>query len=59
MSARKTCGGCRHYDNGECGRYPPQIVPQPNDNQHPVIYWPTAMRPYVGPEHPACGEFKS
>lgn len=58
MVEPRKCGDCRHWFGGECRCFPPQIVPMPGDNQHPVIYWPTPMYPGVGAEQPACGEFK-
>lgn len=56
--ARKTCGECLHWDAGECLRFPPQMVPSPCDNQHPVLYMPGTWRPCVGGAERACGEFK-
>jgi hypothetical protein len=51
------CGQCKHWEAGECFRYPPQMVPFPNDNQHPISYWPAPFQPSVGAEYRACGEF--
>jgi hypothetical protein len=33
------------------------MVPFPNDNQHPVIYFPQPTQPWVGAEYHACGEW--
>lgn len=54
---RKTCGECRHWDAGECLRFPPQMVPTASDNQPPVIYWPVPFYPNVTATTRACGEF--
>lgn len=54
---RKFCRDCAFFEQGECMRHPPQMVPNPNDNQHPIAYWPIAMRPHVS-ENEWCGEWE-
>ena len=51
------CGGCARWFAGSCFRYPPQMVLHPSDNQHPVIYYPVPMRPFVQASEMACGEY--
>jgi hypothetical protein len=52
----KVCRDCKWFDGSNCHRYPPQMVPWPNDNQHPVIYNPMATFPFVVPNN-WCGEW--
>lgn len=56
-TAQKECGACRHWDAGICYRFPPQMVPFPSDNQHPISYWPAPLRPEVLATERACGEW--
>lgn len=42
---------------GFCRRFPPQMVPYPTDNQHPITYWPSALTTRVAGID-WCGEFK-
>lgn len=53
----KVCGDCGHWNGGECRRYPPQVVPTPSDNQHPIAYWPAEWFPTRKATEAACGEF--
>lgn len=59
MSIEKECGACKHWHGGTCYRFPPQMVPHPWDNQHPITYYPTPWRPQVAATERACGEWKS
>ncbi len=56
--ADSTCGHCKFWHAGECFRFPPQMVLYPQDNQHPVFYFPTPCRPQVGADCASCGEFR-
>lgn len=47
MATLRECRLCRFFDKGNCRRYPPRIVPYPNDNQHPVLYLPSEWWPSV------------
>lgn len=51
------CTNCKFWEReqGLCKRFPPQVVPQPSDNQHPVIYWPVPMYPNTRGDD-WCGE---
>lgn len=51
------CGRCIFWFGGICRRYPPVVVPTPNDNQLPVIYAPMEWRPSVLASD-WCGEFR-
>jgi hypothetical protein len=53
----KECGSCRHWDAGQCFRFPPLMVPTAWDNQHPITYLPSQTRPEVGATARACGEW--
>lgn len=57
MTDKKACGDCGHWDAGQCFRFPPQMVLFPNDNQHPISYFPAPCQPHVGAEYRACGEW--
>lgn len=52
----RVCRDCKWFNGSECRRFPPTWVSWPNDNQHPVIYWPQSSYPMVGPDQ-WCGEF--
>lgn len=52
----KVCRDCKWCDGSNCHRYPPQMVPWPDDNQHPIAYAPMATFPFVGPND-WCGEW--
>jgi hypothetical protein len=52
----KVCRDCKWCDGSNCHRYPPQMVPWPDDNQHPITYNPMATFPFVGPND-WCGEW--
>ena len=53
---RETCETCKFNDDMICKRYPPQMVPYPNDNQHPVIYVPIEVQPAISFGQ-WCGEY--
>src|SRR5262245_42957038 len=62
----ENCGNCKFFLNGDCRRYPPQVVPETYSETvgHSGEYresvattWPT-MWPQVAPTE-FCGEFKS
>lgn len=55
----EVCGTCKHWVSaGECWRYPPQMVPWPEDPQRdPIIYLPVPVRPMVEGLTRACGEW--
>lgn len=52
------CGGCGYWAGGQCRRFPPQMVPSPNDNQHPISYWPAEWFPARKATDWACGEWE-
>ncbi|ARB05734.1 hypothetical protein [Synechococcus virus S-ESS1] len=51
------CGNCEYYADRECRRFPPVAVQVLTDNQ--TGHTDTAfMYPWMGGDHPCCGEFK-
>lgn len=55
----RVCLGCKWwFEAGECRRLPPQMVLWPSDNQHPIMYMPSASWPNVKPDD-WCGEWAS
>ena len=50
------CRDCKWFDGSSCHRWPPQMTPWPNDNQHPITYIPSATFPFVQPDE-WCGEW--
>lgn len=71
MIAREACLNCRFFSlaaptpgmgsgtqtHGLCRRYPAEMVPTPNGNQHPITYWVEQHRPLMAIEE-WCGEWK-
>jgi hypothetical protein len=51
------CGSCRFWFGGQCKRYPPSLVPWPNDNQHPIMYTPVESHPMTKATD-WCGEYQ-
>ena len=51
------CGNCDFYQDGECRRFPPAVVPILADNQTQRYEYPF-LYPQVLKDTPRCGEFK-
>lgn len=57
-TAQKDCGACRHWEAGQCFRFPPQMVSAPWGNQIPIeVYYPAPYRPEVLATERGCGEW--
>ncbi len=58
----KVCRDCKWCDGSNCHRYPPQMVPWPDNDKSEthaplgVFYAPLATFPFVGPND-WCGEW--
>jgi len=58
--AKIECGACRHWDAGQCFRFPPLMVPYPWNDAPPIsVYYPSATRPDVAATERACGEWSA
>ncbi len=51
------CRECKYFSDGECHRFPPQMVLWPDHNLPPVAYRPDSSFPAVQP-HYWCGEWE-
>lgn len=56
--SKRECASCEFFSGGNCRRYPPRVVPYPNDNQHPVFYTPSEWWPSVSAATDWCGEYR-
>ena len=56
MTKYHTCRNCKWFDGGSCHRFPPQMVPWPDDYIKPGVYNASPVFPYVTADN-WCGEW--